>query len=199
VLLLLLALGCPGQPKTPPQNTDEAVPPPTAADAAPAAPADAAPEAAAPADAAPEAAAAPTVEAGPTTAADATPEVAASAPRVSAAGAALYGVHYVVTAGPTLSRTTLSLSARHGGGCEEHHFTLRADPRSEETPTTQVLHLHHDDGGDRCRALLTTVVSLDVADHIGADCTERIEIRTWPQDTAQSSWTLDMKTPMGCD
>jgi len=105
----------------------------------------------------------------------------------------------VVTQGPALSRTTLTLSVRHGGGCEEHRFTLRAEPRSADAPTTQVLLLHHDDGGDRCRALVTTPLSLDVADHLGADCTERIELRTWPQDTQKSTWTLDLEPPVGCE
>lgn len=108
-----------------------------------------------------------------------------------------YGASYTVTEGPTLEGTTLAMLATHGGGCKDHVFSPRLDPRSEDAPSTQVVHVHHENNGDTCRAMVRTEVSIDLADLL-EDCTEAVEVHAWPVD-GDHVWTLEMKPPYGCD
>jgi hypothetical protein len=58
----------------------------------------------------------------------------------------------------------LRLRVVHGGGCKTHGYGVSWDGAFLESAPPQVrLRLHHDDGGDRCRALVRRVLRVDLA------------------------------------
>ena len=103
---------------------------------------------------------------------------------------------YTVTVDPVVKDRALVLTVRYGGGCETHGWTLRGGPRTSEDPTVQPLWLHHDAAGDKCRALKMEELTLPLEDHLGADCTEQIELRV-PGDE-KLRWRVPLERPQGC-
>lgn len=107
------------------------------------------------------------------------------------------GDSYAVRGEPTLKGDTITLTVTHGGGCEEHTFALQPGPR---TGGTLPLKLVHDAHGDRCRAMLTTELSLSIAPFTAeGDCTESIALSAFPASESTTQWVLALDPAVGCD
>lgn len=64
----------------------------------------------------------------------------------------------------TIEDDMLKIAGDHGGGCREHAFAACwPGVFSESSPVQVALDLHHDDGGDRCDALLFRDVYVDLS------------------------------------
>lgn len=129
---------------------------------------------------------------------DAADERAASAPEERAAPpTGLHGAPYQVVEEPEVRDHELALTVRYGGGCARHAWTLRPDPRTAEAPMTQVLVLHHDANGDTCRAVKQEALVLPLEDHLGPDCTDRVELRVAP-GSSKERFVLPVLPAAGC-
>lgn len=65
--------------------------------------------------------------------------------------------------GSNITRNILELTARYGGGCEEHKFDLYWDGLFMESNPVQIkLQLSHNSHNDVCRALITKNIYFDL-------------------------------------
>jgi hypothetical protein len=58
----------------------------------------------------------------------------------------------------------LKLTVQYGGGCEKHIFTLYTNGMyMKSLPPQMSMQLHHEDNDDRCRALITETIAIDIS------------------------------------
>jgi hypothetical protein len=58
----------------------------------------------------------------------------------------------------------LKLTVQYGGGCEQHIFTLYTNGMYMKSLPPQIsMQLHHEDNDDRCRALITETIAIDIS------------------------------------
>lgn len=61
--------------------------------------------------------------------------------------------------GASYANGTITVSAKHGGGCEEHFYKIQLNACAETFPVQCQADFLHDNNGDRCEALLHPSVS----------------------------------------